>query len=119
MVQLVTIMSQKETLDYIQIPKNICKSCGYVWVSIRLAGKKPKRCPQCQSYNWDKAPDAKQAYHQLQELYGRYLAAYNPRLDGGMLTMREWRERHEAERLERKRARLAEGGVVEPSEADH
>jgi len=31
-----------------------CKRCQYEWVSrVRVKGKKPKACPNCQSRHWD------------------------------------------------------------------
>lgn len=115
-------MSERlEGLDFVTVPCRVCRQCGNKWfpVSFRLREIKPKRCPKCQSYNWEKEPDAKQPYHRLMEKYGEYLRAYNPRRDGAMLTMGQWRERAERERLERKRGRLAggDGGEVGDSAA--
>jgi hypothetical protein len=95
--------------DTISVPINACQHCGYKWTSIKLGQKLPKRCPnqKCQSYYWQREADKKQPHHKLQDLYGQYLRGYNATRDGAMLTMREWRERFEAERLERRAARLA------------
>lgn len=34
--------------------KCTCKKCGYTWES--RTDTKPKSCPACKSYRWDKEP---------------------------------------------------------------
>lgn len=33
--------------------KCVCKKCGYDWQTLRET--KPKSCPKCKSYRWDKS----------------------------------------------------------------
>lgn len=38
------------------LKENTCLRCGYSWLPRRA---RPKRCPRCGSYNWDKEIETK------------------------------------------------------------
>lgn len=50
--QKVGMIKEREDIKHIWIEYK-CKRCGHEWVP-RKQGRKPKSCPNCKSYNWNK-----------------------------------------------------------------
>jgi len=53
--RLFRLTSSSSSSKVAVMPKsNTCKRCGYEWESKLGRGGKPKSCPRCKSYDWQK-----------------------------------------------------------------